>query len=86
MATAVRRLNVMEFVLLGMAGVLALLGGALAAFALQGALGFPFRTAWAVSSLLFFVVPGVVVLMRERRARDTTQTRGARASVKETDG
>lgn len=65
--SAIQRLNVIEYVMLGMAGVLALLAGALVAWGLQSAAGFPFRPSWFVSSLLFFIVPGVIVLGRERR-------------------
>lgn len=72
MASAIRRLNVLEYVMLGVAGALALLGGALVAWGLQAAAGFPFRTSWFVFSLLFFVVPGAVVLGKQRRLRART--------------
>ena len=68
METAIRRLNALEYVILGVAMVLALLAGALAAWTVENLFGAPFRPTWAVSSLLFFIVPGWIVLRRERRA------------------
>ncbi len=68
MEIAIRRLNVLEYVILGVLMALALLAGALTAWILEIVTGAPFRLAWALSSLLFFVVPGWVVLRRERRA------------------
>ena len=68
METAIRRLNVLEYVILGVAVVLALLAGALAAWLVENVAGAPFRLTWALSSLLFFAVPGWVVLRRERQA------------------
>jgi predicted lysophospholipase L1 biosynthesis ABC-type transport system permease subunit len=68
METAIRRLNVLEYVILGVAMALALLAGALAALMVESVTGAPFRLTWALSSLLFFVVPGWVVFRRERQA------------------
>ena len=68
METAIRRLNVLEYVILGFAMVLALFAGALTAWMVENLTGAPFRLSWALSSLLFFVVPGLVVFRRERRA------------------
>ena len=68
MEAAIRRLNALEYVILGIAMVLALLAGALAAWMVENLFGAPFRPTWAVSSLLFFIVPGWIVLRRERRA------------------
>ncbi len=72
METAIRRLNVLEYVILGVAMVLALLAGALTAWMVEGVAGAPFRLTWALSSLLFFVVPGWIVFRRERRAAGGT--------------
>ena len=68
METAIRRLNVLEYVILGFAMVLALFAGALTAWMVENLTGAPFRLSWALSSLLFFVVPGWVVFRRERQA------------------
>jgi hypothetical protein len=69
METAIRRLNALEYLILGVAMGLALLAGALAAWMAEGLTGVSFRLLWAISSLLFFVVPGWIVLRGERRAR-----------------
>jgi uncharacterized membrane protein len=84
MATAVRRLNMLEYVMLGMAAALALLGGALAAWGLQAAAGFPFRPSWFVCSLLFFIIPGGIVLGRERWARARTNESSESSQPSET--
>ncbi len=70
METAIRRLNVLEYLILGVAMALAFLAGAHTAWLVGNVTGAPFRLTWAVSSLLFFVVPGWVVLRRERRRDD----------------
>jgi uncharacterized membrane protein len=64
---AVRRLNVLEYVILAVAAVLALLAGAVAAFLLEAALGFPFRPTWAVASLALFCIPAAVAYLKEKR-------------------
>ena len=69
METAIRRLNALEYLILAVAMGLALLAGALAAWMAENLLGASFRLAWALSSLLFFVVPGWIVCRRERRTR-----------------
>lgn len=71
METAIRRLHALEYVILGLTMVLALVAGALAAWTAENLTGASFRLTWALSSLLFFVVPGWVVLRRERRASRT---------------
>lgn len=63
---AVRRLSVMEYVILLGIVALSLAGGALLALLVEAAFGFPFRTTWIVASILFFVLPGAVILGRER--------------------
>ncbi|RMH21219.1 MAG: hypothetical protein D6701_02685, partial [Gemmatimonadetes bacterium] len=68
MARAVRRLDALETALLLGAAVLALAGGALAAWLLRSAAGFPFWPSWVVASLLLFVVPGLVAYGRHNRA------------------
>ncbi|MFW5905174.1 MAG: hypothetical protein ACOC8K_04365 [Gemmatimonadota bacterium] len=65
MERAIRRLNVLEYVILGLAALLALLGGALVAWLLGETLDVPFRWGWALASVLLFVVPGGIVYARE---------------------
>lgn len=73
METAIRRLNVLEYVILGVTMALALLAGALAAWLVGSLTGAPFRLTWALSSLLFFIVPGWIVLRRERQAKEVRE-------------
>ncbi len=75
MDTAIRRLNVLEFVILGVVMVIALVAGGLMAWVLESTMGVSFRLVWGVASLLFFIVPGVIVYRRERRRDDSEQVR-----------
>lgn len=68
---AVRRLDTAEWALLTGAGILAMVGGALVAVLLAPALGISFRLLWVLSSLVFFVVPGMVALARSKREERT---------------
>ena len=61
---AIRRLDILEWVILGAAAIVALLGGWLVAWLVRG-LGIPFRLTWTIASVLLFAVPGVSVLARE---------------------
>ena len=71
MERAVGRLNLFEYVLMGCAAIVALLGGAAIGWFLQNVAGIPFRVSWFAASLLLFVVPGAAVLRREARAKST---------------
>ena len=64
---AIRRLDILEYVILLAAALMALLGGALVAWLLTALAGFSFRITWAISSLLLFVIPGGSVYLREFR-------------------
>jgi hypothetical protein len=66
-ARALRRLNMLEYVILFFALVLALLGGALVAWVVSSSTDLAFRWTWAGASLLLFVLPGALVYLRERR-------------------
>ena len=59
---AVRRLNVLEVVLMGAAVVVSLGGGWLAALLGSRFLDLPFGATWIVASFAFFVVPGLIAL------------------------
>jgi protein-S-isoprenylcysteine O-methyltransferase Ste14 len=76
MDRAIRRLNALEFVILGGAVVVALAGGAAVAFVISAGTEWSFRFLWVVSSLLLLIVPGVAVFGRERR----TEARKKRSS------
>ena len=71
MERVIRRLNVLEYLILGAAALMALGGGALTALLLKESFGSSFRTAWFVSSLLLFLVPGVFVLRKESKQGDS---------------
>ncbi len=75
MDRAIRRLNALEFVILGVVMVIALVAGALMAWVLESTTGVSFRLVWGVASLLFFIVPGVLVHRRERQRDDSEQVR-----------
>ena len=64
---AIRRLGILEVLILAGAALAALVGGALAAFLAASGFGWPFRPTWLVASLLFFVVPGLVAWSRSAR-------------------
>ncbi len=66
---AIRRLNVLETLILGVAVGIALLGGWLGALLARSAFGLPLRTTWMVLSVLLFVVPAVLAWTMERRKR-----------------
>lgn len=77
---AIRRLGVMETVLMLAAGLLALLAGALAAWLVADVTGWPFRPVWIAASVIFFVVPGGTVLIRARRDEAERRARLERAT------
>ena len=64
---AIRRLDILEWVTLSGAAMLAVGGGALLALLLEEMVPWSFRTIWIVAALLFFLVPGAVALTRLRR-------------------
>ncbi len=75
---AVRRLDTLEYLILGAAVILALVGGAVVAFILSAGTDLSFRSTWVVLSLLLLAVPGAVVLVRERRRRRGPSSRNER--------
>lgn len=77
MERAIRRLNVLEYVILGLAALLALIGGALVGWLLNETLDIPFRLGWALAALLLFVVPGAIVYARENLSRGPRTGGGA---------
>jgi len=68
MDRALKRLNVLEYLILVLGAVLALAGGGLVAWILSSTADLPFRASWAVASLLLFIVPGGLVYLRELRS------------------
>lgn len=70
MTRAMRRLNVLEWILLGAAAIASLAGGWLAALLGRTALGLPFRATWIIASLLLFLIPGAMAWVADRRSRN----------------
>ncbi len=78
-----RRLDVLEYLILFLALALALLGGALVAWVLNSALGISFRWSWAAGSLLLFILPGGFVYLREFRKGGTSPDREVKSETAE---
>ena len=64
---AIRRLDVLEWLILSGAVIAAVVGGWLIAWLLAESVGLSFRLVWVVSSLVLFGGPGSVALIRLRR-------------------
>jgi hypothetical protein len=64
---AIRRLDVLEWVILAVTAGLAIGGGALVALLMERGAGLAFRATWIVTSLILFIVPGAVVLWSLRK-------------------
>jgi hypothetical protein len=86
MERAIRRLNALEYVILAVALVLAMAGGALVALLLSASLELAFRPVWLVSSLLLFLVPGFIALRREARNASGRRIKDKPTSTDDTDG
>ena len=76
MSRAIRRLNLLEAILLGAAAVAAVAGGWLAAYLGRGAFGWPFRTTWLAASVLLFAIPGVLAWTMDRSGGSKESGRG----------
>ena len=74
---AIRRLDVLEWIMLATTAALAVGGGGPVALLVVGRSGVGFRGTWIVTSLLLLIVSGAVVLARHRKDE---QEREARAS------
>lgn len=64
---AIRRLDILEWVIFVAGAALATLGGALAAWLLSPIAGWSFRWTWIGASLLLFVVPGAIAVVKIKR-------------------
>lgn len=64
---AIRRLDILEWVIFLVGAVLAGLGGALIARVLAPMVGWGFRSTWIGASFLLFVIPGMAAIIRIRR-------------------
>ncbi len=72
---AIRRLGWIETVLMLAAGMMALLAGAATAWLVSDLTGMAFRIVWIGASLVFFVVPSGLVLVRTRREEAARKAR-----------
>lgn len=64
---AIRRLDILEWVIFGLGAVLAAVGGALVAWLLSSIAGWAFRPTWIGASLVLFVVPGAIAMAKIRK-------------------
>lgn len=67
-----RNLGVLEHLFLMVAAITSLIAGALVAWLLTQGFELPFRTTWAVASLVLFIVPGTMSYLRVRKEQRTT--------------
>jgi len=74
-ARALRRLGWLETGLALTGAGFALLAGAVTGLVLSEGLGWPFRAVWWMSSLMYFVVPVGIVLVRDRRQQAAHRAR-----------
>ena len=72
---AIRRLDVLEWLILAGAMLAATLGGALVAVVGSATFGWNVRVTWVVASVLLFGVPGAVVLRNIRREERASRDR-----------
>lgn len=86
MERAIRRLNALEYVILAVALLLAMGGGALVALLLVASFELRFRPVWLVASVLLFVVPGLIALRREARNASGRKIKNNSPSTESTDG
>ena len=72
---AVRRLELLEWVTLGVAVLAATVGGALVATVVAEPLGMAVRWAWVAASLVMFAVPALAALWKTRREERSLRER-----------
>ena len=83
---AIWRLNILEWMMLLAAALVAMIGGWFIAF-LAADFGLPRRLTWILSSVLLFAVPGVSVLGRQLSGNGgPTPSSGARGAPSESEG
>ncbi|MBT8488365.1 MAG: hypothetical protein HKN72_02680 [Gemmatimonadetes bacterium] len=64
---AIRRLDVLEWVIFLGGAVLATVAGGLVAWLMVGIAGWDFRATWMGASVLLFVVPGLAAIIKIKR-------------------
>lgn len=78
-ARAIRRLDILEWVILAGAALLAGVGGWWVALVASAGIGLPFGPVWVVASILLFGVPGLLTVRKVRR-EDRERERRKRAN------
>jgi hypothetical protein len=63
---AIRRLDVLEWIIFAVSAALATVGGLVVALLFVGRSGERFRSTWIVASLLLLIIPGAITLARHR--------------------
>lgn len=76
MQRAIRRLNVLEYMIIVAAVALALAGGWVVAFLVSAGTDLAFRPTWAIVSLILIIIPAAAVFGRERM--EEKRRKGAR--------
>lgn len=77
---AIRRLDILEWVTMGGAAMLAVGGGWLVALLLEDMVTWSFRTVWTVAALLLFLIPGAVTFTQLRRDEAESRRRRNRGT------
>lgn len=80
---AIRRLDLLEWLILAVTAALAVAGGGLVAMLVVGRSAAGFRGTWIATSLLLLIVPGALALAGQRR---DARRREASGSGRDEDG
>ncbi len=64
---AIRRLDLLEWVVWGAGAIMAMVAGAVVAWVMEGLVGWSFRPTWMVASMLLFVIPGGAAIIKIRK-------------------
>ena len=64
---AIRRLDLFEWAVWGAGAIMATVTAAAIAWVMRAAVGWSFRPTWLVLSMLLFVIPGGVAIMKMRK-------------------
>ena len=72
---AIRRLDVLEWVVWGAGALMAMAAGALVAWVMSATVGWNARLTWIVASMLLFVIPGGAAIIRIRKNERAETTR-----------
>lgn len=74
---AIRRLDILEYVMFFAGAALATVAGALIAWLLEGIAGWDFRSTWLWASIALFVVPGTIAIILIKRDERSEARRAA---------